>query len=216
MGSRECNPPPLVLPLIHRATAREKLDRNVETKRRGNVLATTSTQSRNSVEDEIWRKKRGRGREREAQKTHPSFSRASFLLSSSLLFTMLFHLVLFAHLSSSYSPTRAKLASEVRVTQPPRVVEKTTIHPSVLCPEKSQRSPLLLARPDLASSRTNNTRSGHVACTCIHTALFIRETLLSIFLSLLFLSSRDRDEWKSNGEYDSMRNSGLLFLAAYL
>lgn len=216
LGSRECNPPPLVLPLIHRATAREKLDRNVETKRRGNVLATTSTQSRNSVEDEIWRKKRGRGREREAQKTHPSFSRASFLLSSSLLFTMLFHLVLFAHLSSSYSPTRAKLASEVRVTQPPRVVEKTTIHPSVLCPEKSQRSPLLLARPDLASSRTNNTRSGHVACTCIHTALFIRETLLSIFLSLLFLSSRDRDEWKSNGEYDSMRNSGLLFLAAYL
>lgn len=204
LGSRECNPPPLVLPLIHRATAREKLDRNVETKRRGNVLATTSTQSRNSVEDEIWRKKRGRGREREAQKTHPSFSRASFLLSSSLLFTMLFHLVLFAHLSSSYSPTRAKLASEVRVTQPPRVVEKTTIHPSVLCPEKSQRSPLLLARPDLASSRTNNTRSGHVACTCIHTALFIRETLLSIFLSLLFLSSRDRDEWKSNGEYDSM------------
>lgn len=70
------------------------------------------------------------GRERgEAQKTHPSFSRASFLLSSPLLFTMLFHLVLFAHLSSSYSPTRAKLASEVRVTQPPRVVEKTTIHP---------------------------------------------------------------------------------------
>lgn len=198
------------LPLIHRATAREKLDRNVETKRRGNVLATTSTQSRNSVEDEIWRKKRGRGREREAQKTHPSFSRASFLLSSSLLFTMLFHLVLFAHLSSSYSPTRAKLASEVRVTQPPRVVEKTTIHPSVLCPEKSQRSPLLLARPDLASSRTNNTRSGHVACTCIHTALFIRETLLSIFLSLLFLSSRDRDEWKSNGEYDSMTDGGTV------
>lgn len=199
------------LPLIHRATAREKLDRNVETKRRGNVLATTSTQSRNSVEDEIWRKKRGRGRERgEAQKTHPSFSRASFLLSSSLLFTMLFHLVSFAHLSSSYSPTRAKLASEVRVTQPPRVVEKTTIHPSVLCPEKSQRSPLLLARPDLASSRTNNTRSGHVACTCIHTALFIRETLLSIFLSLLFLSSRDKDEWKSNGEYDSMTDGGTV------
>lgn len=151
-----------------------------------------------------------KGERDEAQKTHPSFSRASFLLSSSLLFTMLFHLVLFAHLSSSYSPTRANLASEVRVTQPPRVVEKTTIHPSVLCPEKSQRSPLLLARPDLASSRTNNTRSGHVACTCIHTALFIRETLLSIFLSLLFLSSRDRDEWKSNGEYDSMTDGGTV------
>lgn len=151
-----------------------------------------------------------KGERGEAQKTHPSFSRASFLLSSSLLFTMLFHLVSFAHLSSSYSPTRAKLASEVRVTQPPRVVEKTTIHPSVLCPEKSQRSPLLLARPDLASSRTNNTRSGHVACTCIHTALFIRETLLSIFLSLLFLSSRNRNEWKSNGEYDSMIDGGTV------
>lgn len=85
MGSRECNPPPLVLPLIHRATAREKLDRNVETKRRGNVLATTSMQSRNSVEDEIWRKKRGRGREREARRKKRTPPSLALLFSSPLL-----------------------------------------------------------------------------------------------------------------------------------
>lgn len=207
------------LPLIHRATAREKLDRNVETKRRGNVLATTSTQSRNSVEDEIWRKKRGRGREREARRkkrTPPSLALlfSSPLLSSSRCYSTLSRSRTFPlpipRLVPSWHPKFALRNPPGWLRRPP------SIHPSVLCPEKSQRSPLLLARPDLASSRTNNTRSGHVACTCIHTALFIRETLLSIFLSLLFLSSRDKDEWKSNGEYDSMRNSGLLFLAAYL
>lgn len=82
-----------------------------------------------------------------------------------------------------------------------------SIHP-FFAPRKA--NDLLFSWLDLASSRTNNTRSGHVACTCIHTALFIRETLLSIFLSLLFLSSRDRDEWKSNGEYDSMTDGGTV------
>lgn len=60
--------------------------------------------------------------------------------------------VTFAHLSSSYSPpTRAKLASEVRVTQPaPGWL--TDRHPSVLCPEKSQRSPPLSLLPLGSSS----------------------------------------------------------------
>lgn len=203
-------PSPLLLPLIHRATAREKLDRNVETKRRGNVLATTSTQSRNSVEDEIWRKKRGRGREREARRkkrTPPSLALlfSSPLLSSSRCYSTLscsrtFPLPI-PRLVPSWHPKFALRNPPGWLRRPP------SIHP-FFAPRKA--NDLLFSWLDLASSRTNNTRSGHVACTCIHTALFIRETLLSIFLSLLFLSSRDRDEWKSNGEYDSMTDGGTV------
>ena len=145
------------------------MDRNVETKkRRGNVLATTSTQSRKiQSRMRFGGKERGRG----AKKVSLPFSRASFLLSFTLPSSR-------CHSRSRTFPLPTPRLvptwhPKFALRNPPGWFRRPpSIHPSVLCPEKSQRSPLLLARPN--SSRTNNTRHARVTLHArVYTPLII-------------------------------------------
>lgn len=127
--------PPLLL-LPRRSIERDRRGERkswIETSRRSGEEATTfDTKPKNSLEDEIWRRERGKPQKRNPLLSSPRHVRAPFLF----LFP---------------PPTRAKLASEVRVTQPaPGWL--TDRHPSVLCPEKSQRSPPLSLLPLGSSS----------------------------------------------------------------
>lgn len=97
----------------------------------------------------------------------------------------------------SLLPTRANLASEVRVTQPPpRVVDRP---PSIRSlPREKPTIYLLLSLASISPLRGRIIyTTSHVACTCVPPALFIRETLFPILLSSSSSSSRDRNEWKS-------------------
>ena len=122
-------------------------------RRRAKQRLATSTQSRNPVEDEISSRGRGRPQKRTLL--------ALFLLSSPLSLSLSLSLSLCrpfsvsstssAHLFFFLCSDRAKLASEVRVTQSRSEIPRL----AVLCSKKSQRSPLgrsnissLLGRPD--------------------------------------------------------------------
>lgn len=123
------------------AMKRGKLDRNVETK------------SEATSRDFDTKPKSSRGwdfveRPRKAAKTHPSCA-VSPLLSLSRSFSV--SSTSSAHLFFFLCSDRAKLASEVRVTQSRSEIPRL----AVLCSKKSQRSPLgrsnissLLGRPD--------------------------------------------------------------------
>lgn len=143
------------------------MDRNVETKkRRGNVLATISTQSRKIQSRMRFGGKRGR-KVRRKKRIPPLFSRffSPFLSSRCHSCSRTFPLPT-PRLVPTWHPKFALRNPPGWFRRPP------SIHPSVLCPEKSQRSPLLLARPN--SSRTNNTRHARVTLHArVYTPLII-------------------------------------------